>query len=197
MLVRTVVFLSFLTGAVVGESQAFLMVVEVDDSGWGDLIGGAVIVMRRIGTNEKFVGEIPVEAFQGPAFKAKAYLSYVLVIAREGAEALSITKGEPIHICTGYILSEVRKAFTNEGYKIIPCKITGTTQEIAEEEYIKHLSRLGVGTMDQVKHLRGFNKSLAWVLHDVDKRERFVKTGWKAWPRIKSGERVECKQAKE
>jgi hypothetical protein len=173
------------------------MVVEVDDSGWGDLVGGAVIVMRRVGTNEKYVGEVPIEAFQGQAFKTKAYLPHVLRIVREGAEALGITKDESVHVCTGYILSEVRKALANEGYNVVPSRITGTTQEFAEEEYVKHISRLGVGTPDQAKRLRGFDSSLAWVLRDVDKRERLVKTGWKAWPRLKSGEDVDPKQAKE
>ena len=37
------------------------MVVEVDDSGWGDLIGGVVIVMRRVETDESHVGEVPLE----------------------------------------------------------------------------------------------------------------------------------------
>jgi len=173
------------------------MVVEVDDSGWGDLVGGAVIVMRRLGTNEKYVGEVPLEAFQGQAFKAKAYLPHVLRVVREGAEALSIDKDEPVRVCTGYILSEVRKALTNEGYKVVPSRIVGATQELAEEEYVKHISRLGVGTPDQAKRIRGFDSSLAWVLRDVDKRERLVKTGWKAWPRLKSGENVDPKQAKE
>ncbi|MCX6649907.1 MAG: hypothetical protein NTV61_11070 [Candidatus Bathyarchaeota archaeon] len=173
------------------------MVVEVDDSGWGDLVGGAVIVMRRVGTNERYVGEVPIETFQGQVFKAKAYLPHVLRIVREGAEALSIDKDEPVHVCTGYILSEVRKALTNEGYRVVPSRIVGATQEYAEEEYIKHLSRIGVGTPDQAKRLRGFNNSLAWVLRDVDKRERLVKTGWKAWPRLKSGEDVDPKQTKE
>jgi hypothetical protein len=173
------------------------MVVEVDDSGWGDLVGGAVIVMRRVGTNERYVGEVPVETFQGSAFKTKAYLHHVLRIVREGAEALGITKDEPVHVCTGYILSEVRKALANEGYKVVPSKITGITQEFAEEEYAKHLSRLGVGTPDQAMKLRGFDSFLAWVLRDVDKRERLVKTGWKAWPRLKAGEDFDLEQAKE
>ena len=173
------------------------MVVEVDDSGWGDLVGGAVIVMRRLGTRDRFAGEVPVEAFQSPAFKEKAYLKHVLRVVREGAEALAITKEEPVHVCTGYILSEVRKALTNEGYHVVPSRIVGETQEYAEEEYIKHLSRLGVGTPDQAKRLRGFDTMLAWVLRDVDKRERFVKTGWKSWPRLRAGEYVDPKQAKE
>lgn len=173
------------------------MVVEVDDSGWGDLVGGAVIVMRRLGTNEKYVGEVPVEAFQGSAFKAKAYLPHVLRIVREGAEVLNITKNEPIHVCTGYILSEVRKSLANEGYKVVPSRIVSVTQKLAEEEYFKHLSRLGVGTLDQAQKLRGFDSFLSWVLRDVDKRERFVKTGWKAWSRLKLGEDVDPIQAKE
>jgi hypothetical protein len=165
------------------------MVVEVDDSGWGDLIGGAVIVMRRLGSIEKYVGEVPIEAFQGQSFKAKAYLPQVLRIVREGAEALRIDKDEPIHVCTGYILSEVRKALANEGYKVVPSRIVGVTQELAEEEYLRHLHRLGVGTMEEVRRIRGFDNSLAWVLRDVDKRERLVKTGWKAWPKLRSGEK--------
>ena len=173
------------------------MVVEVDDSGWGDLVGGVIIVMRRVNTNERYVGEVPIEAFQGAAFKARTYFPHVLRIVRKGAEALKITKDEPIHICTGYILSEVRKALTNEGYKVVPSRIAGVTQEFAEEEYTKHLSRLGVGTSDQARRLRGFESFLGWVLRDVDKRERLVKTGWKAWPRLKKGEDVDPKQAKE
>jgi hypothetical protein len=173
------------------------MVVEVDDSGWGDLVGGAVIVMRRLGRNERYVGEVPVEAFQGEAFKAKAYLPHVLRIVREGAEVLGIDKDEPVHVCTGYILSEVRKALTNEGYKVVPSRIIGVTQEFAEEEYIRHLSRLGVGAPETARRIRGFDKSLAWVLRDVDKRERLVKTGWKAWSRLREGESVDPKQAKE
>ena len=171
------------------------MVVEVDDSGWGDLVGGAVIVMRRLENNEKYIGGVPVEAFQGQAFKAKAYLSHVLRIVREGLDALGIEKGEPVHICTGYILSDVRKALTNEGYKVVPTRIVGATQELAETEYINHLSRLGVGTPEEARRIRGFDASLTWVLRDVDKRERLVKTGWKSWPRLKTGEDVEPKQA--
>lgn len=163
------------------------MVVEVDDSGWGDLVGGVVIVMRRLGTDESYVGEVPVEAFQGSSFTDKAYLIHVMRIVRKGAELIKIRKEEPIHICTGYILSEVRKALANEGYKIIPVRIKGETQELAEEEYVKHLSRLGIGTPDIIKDLRGFDKFLAWVLRDLNKRERFVKTGWKSWPKLREG----------
>jgi hypothetical protein len=172
------------------------LVVEVDDSGWGDLVGGVVIVMRRLGTRDRYVGEVPVETFQGDAFKKKGYLTHVLRIVREGADALNLTKDEPVRVCTGYILSEVRKALANEGYNVVPSRIVGETQEFAEGEYLKHISRLGVGSPEEARRIRGFAASLAWVLRDVDKRERLVKTGWKAWPRLKKGETVDPKQAK-
>ncbi len=163
------------------------MTVEVDDSGWGDLIGGAVIVMRRLRTNEKYSGQIPVEAFQGEAFGEKEYLAHALSIVREGAEALKITHDEPLHVCTGYILSEVRKALTNEGYNVIPVKIVGITQEYAEGQYILHLAQVTGLSPEEARHLRGFDTSLDWVLRDLHKRERLVKTGWKSWGRLKSG----------
>jgi hypothetical protein len=172
------------------------MVVEIDDSGWGDLIGGAIIVVRHVDTNNSYVKEIPLESFQGTAFKEKAYFPYILQGVREGLRILGISKDEPLYICTGYILSEVRRILVQEGYVVVPHKITGITQELAEMEYLKHLNRLGIGTLYQAKHLRSFDSLLAWVLQDIDKREHLVKTGWKAWPRLKRGEKVGNKQEK-
>jgi len=160
--------------------------VEVDDSGWGDLIGGAVIVLRRLRTNEKYSGEIPVEAFQGKAFGEKAYLTHALRIVREGVETLKIANDEPVHICTGYILSEVRKALANEGYTVVPVKIVGVTQVYAETQYVLHLARVAGIFPEEARHLRGFNMSLDWVLRDLHKRERLVKTGWKSWGRLRN-----------
>ncbi len=163
------------------------MTVEVDDSGWGDLIGGAVIVMRRLHSNEKHSGEIPVEAFQGDAFAEKAYLNHALRIVREGAEALSIARDEPVHICTGYILSAVGAALSNEGYNVVPVKVVGPTQEYAEGQYILHLARVTGLSPEEARRLRGFDTSLGWVLRDLHKRERVVKTGWKSWERLRGG----------
>ena len=66
------------------------MVIEVDDSGWGDLIGGTVIVLRRVETGENHWGEIPMELFQGDEFKYKAYLRSATQIILEGIDALEI-----------------------------------------------------------------------------------------------------------
>jgi hypothetical protein len=164
------------------------MVIEIDDAGWGDLIGGVVIVMRRVGTNQRYSLEVPLSDFQGEAFGAKKYLGGVMIAITSGLEALKVKKEEELHICTGFILKQVREALRNEGWNVVPSKIVGETQRYAEEEFINHLSRIGVGPSDVAKSIRGFSKSLDWVLRNLNQRERFVKTGWKSWPRLRQGE---------
>ena len=165
------------------------MIIEIDDAGWGDLIGGAVIVMRRVDTNQKYSYDIPLTDFQGDAFNKKRYLISVMDAIKKGLETLSVDKSEALHICTGYILKQAREALENEGWKVVPTKITGETQRYAEEEFIGHLSRIGVGPPHDVRAIRGFNKSLEWVLRSLNHRERFVKTGWKSWSRLKRGDK--------
>lgn len=162
-----------------------LMVIEVDDSGWGDLLGGAVIVMRRIESDERFMGEISLKAFQGTAFIEKQYILEVLQVVREGILTLGVTQDEPVRVCTGYILSGVRNALINEGFKVIPSHIVGITQEYAEKEFINSLVRLGVGSFNDVKAIRSFKGYIKWIFIDLEKREHLVKTGWKSWPRLR------------
>ena len=95
------------------------MVIEVDDSGWGDLLGGVIIVMSRKETNQVYVEEIPLELFQGQEFKYKAYLRYALVIVIKGISHLEIQKEEPIHICTGYIFTKVREGLEEQGSALV------------------------------------------------------------------------------
>jgi maltoporin len=164
------------------------MVIEVDDSGWGDLIGGAVIVMRRVETNEEHTGEIPPELFKSEEFKYKTYLRYATQIILEGIDALSAEKTEPIHICTGYIFDHAKDTLKELGYKVTEVKIEGKTQDLAERTFIESLERQGIGSFSEVAAMRSFNGFLDWVKEDLEDRERFVKTGWKNWPRHRDEE---------
>jgi hypothetical protein len=74
-----------------------------------------------------------------------------------------------------------------EGYTLEGVKIVGPTQELAEREFLKSLVRLGIGDMTTVASMRSFNSFLAWVHEDLEGRERFVKTGWTSWPRLREG----------
>ena len=159
------------------------MVVEVDDSGWGDLIGGVVIVMRRVETGESHVGEIPLDLFRKPEFKYKEYLRFATQILLEGIDELGVTPEEPLHICTGYVFSSAKETLMELGYRVKEVKITGATQELAENAFVESLVRLGVGSHREIAGMRSFDGLLEWVHEDLEHRERFVKTGWKSWAR--------------
>jgi hypothetical protein len=150
-------------------------------------LGGAVVVMRRVETGESYSGEISLDLFQSGVFKTKRYLVEALKVVAEGMERLRVSQDEPIHICTGYILSKAREALVEEGYTVEGVKIVGPTQELAEREFLKSLVRLGIGDMTTVASMRSFNSFLVWVHEDLEGRERFVKTGWTSWPRLREG----------
>jgi hypothetical protein len=141
--------------------------------------------MRRVETGETYVGEVPLALFQDEAFKSKKYLDEAVEIVLKGLKNLGISQDEPIHICSGYILMTAREALKDRGFKVTHKRIAGTTQELAEEEYIRSLVKLGVGDKDEVADMRSFNSFLIWVHEDLEGRERFVKTGWSAWPRLR------------
>lgn len=148
-------------------------------------MGGAVIVMRRVETGEHHAGEVPLELFRQGAFEEKRYLEKAVEIVQRGIEALKVAREEPIRVCSGYILSKVREDLEARGFKIMQAKIIGPTQELAEREYIRSLVRLGVGGEREVAGMRSFDSFLSWVHEDLEARERFVKTGWPSWPRLR------------
>ncbi len=150
-------------------------------------MGGAVVVMRRVETGETYSGEISLDLFQGDVFKTKAYLAQSLRVVAEGMEMLHVSHDEPLHICSGYILSRARAALIEEGYTVESVKIVGPTQDLAEREFLKSLVRLEIGDMVTVASMRSFNSFLAWVHEDLEARERFVKTGWASWGRLRAG----------
>jgi hypothetical protein len=141
--------------------------------------------MRRVETGESHVGEVPLELFQGEAFKEKQYLDKAAEIVFQGVDKLNVSKDEPIHICPGYILSTARDALKDKGFKITQKKIKGATQKLAEKAFISSLVRLGAGDEERVAAIRSFDSFLDWVHADLQNHERFVKTGWSSWPRLR------------
>lgn len=164
------------------------MVIEVDDSGWGDLIGGAVIVLRRVETDENYTGEISPELFKEEEFKYKTYLRYATQIILDGLDALEVYKNEAIHICTGYIFEHAEDTLRELGYKVTEVKIEGKTQDLAERTFIQSLVKQGIGSFSEVAAMRSFNGFLMWVKADLPNRERYVKSGWKNWPKHRDEE---------
>ncbi|RJS74052.1 hypothetical protein CW710_02355 [Candidatus Bathyarchaeota archaeon] len=135
------------------------MTVEVDDAGWGDLVGGCVIVARRVETGEHYVGEIPVEFFQGELFRRKKYLDEAAKIVEDAMRSLGVSREEEVRICTGYVLSKARKRLSEKGYNVKPTKITGETQRLAEQTFLKSLRKLGL-ILDEENPKRRFRSLL-------------------------------------
>lgn len=159
------------------------MVIEVDDSGWGDLVGGVVIVLRRVITGENTWGEIPLELFQRQEFKYKTYLRSATQIILKGLDQLKASTEEAIHICTGFVFTHAKDTLKELGYKVTEVKIEGETQTLAENRFIESLGRLGLNTHGELSSIRSFNGFLAWVKEDIEDREKYVKTGWRNWPK--------------
>lgn len=141
--------------------------------------------MRRADTGESYVGEIPLEFFKEGAFEKKLYLKKAVDIIFKGIEALKVDIAEPIHICTGYVLSRAAEELRKQGYSIVLRKIKGETQLLAEREFVKSLVRLGVECEEEVEKMRSFKSLLRWVMEDLQHRERYVKTGWRSWLKYK------------
>lgn len=156
------------------------MTIEVDDAGWGDLVGGCVVVVRRVETDEYYVGEIPVELFQEPRFKTKQYLDKAVEIVEDGLQSLKAQIGEEVRMCTGFVLSKARKNLSQRGYKVTPVKIVGETQKLAEQMFLKTLERIGLKLAEEEPGRR-FQSLLKWVEDEPEIRERYVKTGWGSW----------------
>jgi len=157
------------------------LTIEIDDAGWGDLVGGCFIVLRRVETGQSYAGEIPVELFQEQAFREKQYLTRAWEIVSEGLEALEVDLVEPIRVCTGYVLSTVRRHLITKGYSVTPTRIVGETQELAEQTYVRSLRKLGITELTTSAGGGRFRPLLEWVQKDLNQRERFVKTGWRSW----------------
>jgi hypothetical protein len=161
------------------------VVIEADDSGWGDLLGGVVIVLRRVETDERYVDLIPLSYFREPDFKYQEYLRVATQIILEGLDALEASQTEEVHVCTGYVLSSAREGLKELGYTVREVKIVGATQELAESEFIKSLARMGVGEPEKIASMRSFRGFLDWVKGDPEVREKYVKTGWSSWRRYR------------
>lgn len=156
------------------------MTIEVDDAGWGDLVGGCVIVVRRIETGEYYVDEIPVELFQEPIFRTKQYLDRAVKVVEEGLRSINVSMDEEVRICTGFIFSKVRKILSQKGYKIIPTKIVGETQKLAEQMFLKRLEDIGLKLTEENPKMR-FQIFLKWIRSNPELKWKYVKNGWRSW----------------
>ncbi|MCW3975561.1 MAG: hypothetical protein NWE86_04890 [Candidatus Bathyarchaeota archaeon] len=155
-------------------------VILIDDAGWGDLILGVVIGALKPPDPRYMERRIPISSFQPPNFENKKYLDDAVKIADEIVEVMRPDMETNFKVCSGYVLSSIRKHLRERGFRVEEVEITGELQEMVERGYIRWCKEMGVPT-ERLEDKRRFWTFLEWVAEKPRLRENLVKTGWKSW----------------
>ncbi|MCZ2856740.1 MAG: hypothetical protein O2U62_06570 [Candidatus Bathyarchaeota archaeon] len=153
--------------------------ILIDDAGWGDLILGVVIGALKLPDRRYLDRRIPVSSFQPPNFENKRYLDDAVKIAEEIVKVMRPDMETRFKVCSGYVLSSIRRHLRNQGFNVEEVEITGELQEMVERSYVRWCTEVGVPTERLDK--RRFSTLLEWVAEKPEIREKLVKTGWKSW----------------
>jgi methionine synthase II (cobalamin-independent) len=159
--------------------------ILIDDAGWGDLILGVVIGALKRPTHRYIPisymeRRIPVSSFQPPNFENKRYLDDAVKIAEEIVEAMQPDVETRFKVCSGYVLSSIRRHLQDKGFNVEEVEITGELQEMVERSYVRWCIEVGVPA-ERLVDERRFSTLLEWVAEKPEIREKLVKTGWKSW----------------
>ena len=164
------------------------MAIQIDDAGWGSLVGGTIIGAYREETGEAAFAMIPVEMFQGEAFARKDYAAGAVAAAQAVLTELGHRHDEPITICTGFVLDGIREYLEKTGYCWQSGKITGPLQELIETRFLEELQKIGVKGVnyETLTEKQGlfFWLCVKWLKNGnlngkaAPEKERLVKTGW-------------------
>lgn len=154
--------------------------VLIDDSGWGDLILGVVIGALKLPERRYMERRIPVTSFQSPYFQNKRYLEDAIKIAQEIVKVMKPDEETVFKICSGYVLSSLRKYLQNSGFRVEEVEVSGELQEMVERSFSNWCKEIGID-FERKNGKRNFNSFLEWVAEKPHLREKLVKTGWKSW----------------
>jgi hypothetical protein len=154
--------------------------ILVDDAGWGDIILGVVIGALKLPDRKYLERRIPVSSFQPTNFENKQYLDDAVKIAEEIVEVMLPNRETRFKVCSGYVLSSMRRHLRDQGFNVEEVEITGELQEMVERSYVRWCVEVGVPA-EILKDERRFWTLLEWVGERPELREKLVKTGWKSW----------------
>jgi len=155
-------------------------VILIDDAGWGDLILGVVIGAIKPPDPRYMERRISVSSFQPPNFENKKYLDDAVKIADEIVQVMQPDMETTFKVCSGYVLSGIRRHLRERGFRVEEVEVTGELQEKVERGYIRWCKEMGV-PVERLEDRRRFWAFLEWVAEKPELREKLVKTGWKSW----------------
>jgi hypothetical protein len=163
-------------------------VILIDDAGWGDLILGVVIVALsrtrhshlKLSSQKYMERRIPTSSFQSPNFENKRYLDDAVKIAEEIVDVTGADKETRFKVCSGYLLSSIRKYLRDNGFSVEEVESKGELQERVEKAYLEWCMEVGVPS-ERLEGERRFWTFLEWIAEKPWLRETLVKTGWGSW----------------
>lgn len=157
--------------------------IQIDDAGSGSLLGGTVIGVLRVETNEFVHKIIPLELYRDKYFENKAYIQYVIPIVKAMLETLQVSKGEYIEICRGYMFDALALWLEEHGYNYAKAEIKDPLQSEIEKAFEEYTIDLGLpkSFITYTKYPFHFHRILKWVYADYQNRHSLCKTGWKSW----------------
>jgi hypothetical protein len=156
--------------------------ILIDDAGWGDLLLGVVIGALKPPDRRYMERRIPASSFQPPNFENKKYLDDAVKIAEEIIVVMQPDAETRFKVCSGYVLSSIRRHLRERGSKVEKVEITGELQDMVERSYVRWCIEVGVPA-ERLQDERRFWTLLEWVAERPDLRESLVKTGWASWKR--------------
>ena len=158
----------------------FEKVILIDDAGWGDLILGVAIGALKPPDRRYMERRVPVSSFQPPNFENKKYLNDAVKIADEIVEVMQPDAETSFKVCSGYVLSGIRRHLRERGFNVEEVEVAGELQEKVERGYMRWCKEMGVPA-ERLEDKRRFWTLLEWVAEKPGLRERLVKTGWRSW----------------
>lgn len=181
--------------------------LEIDEAGWGCLVGGVVIGCYRIGENpDAQEGPCFVSGVVGPYYfqnddseepnrcARRRYLAAATETVATCFARLKATPAEPVQIAPGPVLDGVRSWLSEARYCWQPGRITGAWHAPLAQAWQLHLAELGFSAgidlltnperaglfwWRQVQWLKGGDVQ---AVAPDPKRAVVCKTGWAAYP---------------
>ncbi len=154
--------------------------IFIDGAGWGDLILGVVIGALNLPNPRYMQRRIPISSFQPPNFKNKKYLDDAVKIADKIIQVMQPDMKTNFKVCSGYVLSSIRKHLREQGFRVEEVDVTGELQEKVERGYTRWCKEMGAPA-ERLEDRGRFWTFLEWVAERPELRERLVKTGWRSW----------------
>jgi len=173
-------------------------IIELDDSGTGDLIGNAFIGFHVVETGYIIFRSVHVGLYNEENLKQNRPKKEIVELVKDGLEALQFNKDtDKILLCRGDCFDLVRQYFDEEGIRYEPAVIEGKLQDAVESRFISHCRKLGVKSkyLTTKSGAKRYFILYNWLCRDFYNREKFVKSGFKKWNQVNRARAIEKYEA--